>query len=150
MIHPSNDIVYSWGIHESDEHNNKELYCYIGTQLIADKPTEDIQGIQQNHTCRCTYMREANLYEQMMQVRLVCMERRYTLHDSSRHHTQRIKDRYWKDGDTKSYHTHIREVIGHSRSVIHRVKCENRHQHTHHQRSTISYEHLRFFTEHVM
>ena len=63
VIHPSDDIVYSRGIQESDEHNNEELYCCISTQQIADKPTKDIQCIQQNYTCRCTHMREANLYE---------------------------------------------------------------------------------------
>ena len=93
VVHPSDDIVYSRGIHESDEHNNKELYCSIGTQLIADKPTEDIQSIQENYTRRSTHMREAYLYEQMMQVRLVCMERRYALHDSSCHYAKRIKNR---------------------------------------------------------
>ena len=31
VIHPSDDIVYSRSVHKSNQHDDEELYCYIGT-----------------------------------------------------------------------------------------------------------------------
>lgn len=151
MIHPAHGKIKSCRIRHSHNDDNNELHRHRTTEdLITDEPDEETEEVEgDDHQGRAD-MGEADLDEEMMEMTLVGMERTDAPHDTSRHHPEGVEDGHAEDTQGEGADTHIREVKRHHRAMVHEVKEEDRHEHAHHHRTTVTDEHLCAPSEDVM
>lgn len=151
MIHTTDGIIESRRIGETDKGDDKELFRHGSTEdLITGEPDEETEEVKGDDHDRRTDMGETNLDEEMMEVTLVGMKRADPFHDTAGHHTEGIEDGHTEDTQGEGADTHILEVLYHEGAAVHEVQQEDRHEHAHHHRTTVTDEHLCAPSEDVM
>ncbi len=79
MVEPPHYVVEPHSVEYAQSHHHEQLNRRACTKLIAHQPTENIEEIDGYDSHRGAHMRETNLDEEMVQVRLVGMKRRNAL-----------------------------------------------------------------------